>query len=384
MGFFSDLCMQVDSYGPNSSGPCLSHHVHHATRLSEASHGPTPPQVQPDAGLGFSSLVAPAVAVSEPSVFPSSSFSDVAVVVYSHDTLGQPTLPLSPGGKVVRHPAEPSLAGEVPDDPQFYECYEEDPDFWFDLDEHIFGTRGDVSPPVVETITHLGFVPGLPASSTGGGPVQLVDPTTGPLAARIAAQSSSSSALQSTVDGHPAKRYRITKKTKDDQTPSGSPISLLGEPGPSNVGTISPLPRPTMGVSVGKRTLVINPALGSFSRMIHPTHPLGHKRGVVWCWKCGAFAVRDPQKLGDPCMPISFSGPAIKSEAYGRACLSRVRRGLTPRSDMQWPDQREQPLDAPPDLAIIFAPPSTVINATTVSQSPKAPEKRARGRADAS
>ena len=178
-----------------------------------------------------------------------------------------------------------------------------------------------------------------------------------------------------------AKRYRINKKTRDDQTPSGDPSSSLDDSVPP--ASISLPPRPTLGVSVGKRTMTINQALGSFSRRIHPSHPLGHKRGVVWCWNCGAFAVREPQKLGDPCMPISFSGPVVKSEIYGRACLSRIRRGLTPRSDMTWPDQGEHPFEAPPDLGIINAPPPTVTLSTTVSQSPKAPGRRMRGRAAA-
>ena len=179
-----------------------------------------------------------------------------------------------------------------------------------------------------------------------------------------------------------AKRYRITKKTRDDQTPSCIPNSFLDDSVPP--ASISLPPRPTLGVSVGKRTISINPALGRFSRSIHPSHPLGHKRGVVWCWSCGAFAVKEPQKLGSPCQPIAFSGPVGKSEIYGRACLSRIRRGLTPRSDMEWPDQREYPFEAPPDLAIINAPSSNVPSAITFTQSPKAPVKRARGRADAS
>ena len=169
------------------------------------------------------------------------------------------------------------------------------------------------------------------------------------------------------------------RKTTEVQSPNGTLVSP-----PNNYVPPPPLyVSPSAAASGGKRTIVINQFLGSFSSSIHPSHPLGHKRGVVWCWKCCVFAVREPQKLGDPCRPISTLGPAVKADIYGRACLSRIRRGLTPRSDMIWPDQGEHPLDAPPDLAIVFDPSKNVPRERTFTQPPKAPVVRTGGRADA-
>ena len=138
----------------------------------------------------------------------------------------------------------------------------------------------------------------------------------------------------------PAKRFRLRSKTKETH-PQGVSSAYAPQPEPRAVDL------EVVGVnSTGKRTITISPFLASLSKQIHPSHPLGHKRGVVWCWRCGSFASKSIVKLG-----IACTGGA---DRYGLACLSRLRRGLTPRSPRDWPDGGGF-ADSPPDLAIIGA-----------------------------
>ena len=130
------------------------------------------------------------------------------------------------------------------------------------------------------------------------------------------------------------KRYRLMRKTKDPELQGDQPSSFSHQP----------IPQPASIATHGKRVLQISPYLNSLSRRIHTSHPLGHKRGVVWCWKCGSFAAMSISKLGQEC-----SGGANR---YGRACLSRLRRGLTPRSDKEWPNGGGTD-HTPPDLAFV-------------------------------
>ena len=86
---------------------------------------------------------------------------------------------------------------------------------------------------------------------------------------------------------------------------------------PSAPQDIVELPRPPM---VGRRRL-------------HESHNLEHRRGVIICQSCGFYSVTKPGKLAQPCVPLLkgvISG--------GRHFLSRWKRDLPPKTDMEWPD----------------------------------------------
>ena len=73
-----------------------------------------------------------------------------------------------------------------------------------------------------------------------------------------------------------------------------------------------------------------NGLLGSGRARIHGSHSLAAAKGVVWCWKCGSYAVRIPRLLAEPCR-------ASKNK-YTEKVLKRLRAGLTPLPRMQsWP-----------------------------------------------
>ena len=133
-----------------------------------------------------------------------------------------------------------------------------------------------------------------------------------------------------------ADRYRMRSKNSGSEHQQATP----------NLSAPQPVPESTSSLDKGKRTLQVSPFLASLSTRVHASHPLGHKRGVVWCWKCGSFAANAILKLALEC-----PGGA---DRYGLDCLSRLRRGLTPRSDRKWPDGRGQD-DTPPDMAFISA-----------------------------
>ena len=63
---------------------------------------------------------------------------------------------------------------------------------------------------------------------------------------------------------------------------------------------------------------------------IHETHVLlGAHRGVRWCNACGQYAVSHGEGLFRAC-------PRVASRK-GKAVLARLRQGLTPRKEMDWP-----------------------------------------------
>eukprot|EP00974_Lingulodinium_polyedra_P110719 10707396-Lingulodinium_polyedra.AAC.1 len=66
----------------------------------------------------------------------------------------------------------------------------------------------------------------------------------------------------------------------------------------------------------------------SAASRFHDTHVLAHKRGLLFCWRCGAYGSKGPQKLLKPCL-----GRGRKTAEIVR----RLSRGLTPVSHVQWP-----------------------------------------------
>ena len=78
-----------------------------------------------------------------------------------------------------------------------------------------------------------------------------------------------------------------------------------------------------------RRQLVV-PRIGK--QELHPTHIYAHKRGVVWCWRCGFYASARAERLAKPCMGRAPRGTA------GWDYLARIRKGLTPKRAMSaWP-----------------------------------------------
>ena len=62
---------------------------------------------------------------------------------------------------------------------------------------------------------------------------------------------------------------------------------------------------------------------------LHHTHRLHHKRGLVWCWNCGAMTSDVARKLTEKC--------DIEPTRGGEGFLRRLRQGKTPRTDFEWP-----------------------------------------------
>ena len=74
-------------------------------------------------------------------------------------------------------------------------------------------------------------------------------------------------------------------------------------------------------VSDGKVTFITAP--------IHASHKLSGGRGLVWCWKCGKYAVERALGLTKVC-------PGVPS-SYGALNLKRLGEGKPPYSLGQWP-----------------------------------------------
>ena len=69
---------------------------------------------------------------------------------------------------------------------------------------------------------------------------------------------------------------------------------------------------------------------------LHGSHSLNSKRGVWWCSRCGHYTTTGakdsrPKKLKERC-PGQANG-------YGKACISRIKRGLPPCAHRGWPEQ---------------------------------------------
>ena len=66
---------------------------------------------------------------------------------------------------------------------------------------------------------------------------------------------------------------------------------------------------------------------GARSQPLHLSHSLVHKRGVIWCSVCGAYAVTRGRKLLKECRGRS---------KFGDVALERTRKGLTPHNSVSW------------------------------------------------
>ena len=64
---------------------------------------------------------------------------------------------------------------------------------------------------------------------------------------------------------------------------------------------------------------------------LHPSHRMHYKRGVVWCWECGAMVTQKARGLGRPC--------DLKATRGKQGWLNRLDAGDTPRKGMEWPLQ---------------------------------------------
>ena len=69
--------------------------------------------------------------------------------------------------------------------------------------------------------------------------------------------------------------------------------------------------------------------VGSGRRALHKSHSLAGGRGVVWCWKCGKIAITKPRGLVRRCTEVP--------NTWGKATLSRLRKGLPPYGHSDWP-----------------------------------------------
>ena len=54
-----------------------------------------------------------------------------------------------------------------------------------------------------------------------------------------------------------------------------------------------------------------------------------HKRGVVWCWSCGSVATSVARGLAGEC--------DLKITRGKQGWLNRLKKGDTPRKEMEWP-----------------------------------------------
>ena len=83
------------------------------------------------------------------------------------------------------------------------------------------------------------------------------------------------------------------------------------------------------GNEVDRPRPLLSPLRLSLSSWAHQSHPkLRHRRGVVWCGRCGAYATSARARLLlQPC-----AGPSAK----GKEVVSRVQRGLTPTTQTAW------------------------------------------------
>ena len=62
---------------------------------------------------------------------------------------------------------------------------------------------------------------------------------------------------------------------------------------------------------------------------LHESHRAHHRRGIVWCWTCGAYGTEALKSLSKPCQ----GRPGRGAQAF----LDRLRAGYTPRKGLDWP-----------------------------------------------
>ena len=66
------------------------------------------------------------------------------------------------------------------------------------------------------------------------------------------------------------------------------------------------------------------------SQDVHTSHAAAVYRGVVWCWKCGAWGTRKLQRLAAECKPPTARGLRVRK---------RLREGKTPQQGFEWPEE---------------------------------------------
>ena len=80
---------------------------------------------------------------------------------------------------------------------------------------------------------------------------------------------------------------------------------------------------------VGAKVIAADPILVGH-RQVGPGHLLVAHRGLMWCWRCGAWSTEVARSLASPC-------PARPTRA-GRDVLRRLAKGKTPKQSVQWPE----------------------------------------------
>ncbi len=72
---------------------------------------------------------------------------------------------------------------------------------------------------------------------------------------------------------------------------------------------------------------------------VRGSHKLHHKRGVVWCKRCGAYCTENARNLELQCEEPTRGGIGV---------LNRIKDNKTPRSRMSWPfDEGVGPPEGP-------------------------------------
>eukprot|EP00959_Pyramimonas_sp_CCMP1952_P344045 7206108-Pyramimonas_sp.AAC.1 len=65
------------------------------------------------------------------------------------------------------------------------------------------------------------------------------------------------------------------------------------------------------------------------AELCHASHQLATLRGVLFCQVCGCHCVENPRNLKSECLPPTKAGHEV---------LSRLKRGLPPKSGDRFPD----------------------------------------------
>ena len=73
------------------------------------------------------------------------------------------------------------------------------------------------------------------------------------------------------------------------------------------------------------------PSVGN--QVLHSSHTLEHKKGIIICQRCGYYTISKAGKLARLCAPIT---PGVKSG--GRDFLSRWSKDLPPKKSVSWPN----------------------------------------------
>ena len=78
--------------------------------------------------------------------------------------------------------------------------------------------------------------------------------------------------------------------------------------------------------------LTEEPSTGGTWARLHHTHRRALVNGIMYCEKCGQFAIKKVEGLADPC-----NGKPLNN--YGVAQLKKLNRGMHPvRGALTWPD----------------------------------------------